>query len=326
MDLLDRYLHAVRWTLPRAKADDIIAELRDELVTRQEDREESLGRPLTQDETSALLKEFGHPLVVASRFRKQQWLIGPDVFPFYIFVMGMVTFVILAVMLVVGLANALFSDQDSIRIFAQTIAGMWTSLLLNAAIITLIFAVLERTGFPVEHLQRWRPEQLPDIKIKRKGRWESAFEVAAGIAFILWWIGLIHLPIVTGGADFRIVAGPVFTQYYWPILILLSVRLVQNLIAALQPRWTLVTGLLNVATTIATVALAAMIYRAGHWMTVIATGMPAAQATEIETSLNLALKIAIVVVGIILLWQGAVELWRLSRGRREQLGDNAQIA
>ena len=317
MDLLDRYLHAVRWTLPRAKADDIIAELRDELVTRQEDREESLGRPLTQDETSTLLKEFGHPLVVASRFRKQQWLIGPDVFPFYIFVMGMVTFVILAVMLVVGLANALFSDQDSIRIFAQTIAGMWTSLLLNAAIITLIFAVLERTGFPVEHLQRWRPEQLPDIKIKRKGRWESAFEVAAGIAFILWWIGLIHVPMVNGGPDFHIVAGPVFTQYYWPILVLLSVRLVQNLIAALQPRWTLVTGLLNVATTIAMVALAALIYRAGHWATVVATGMPAAQAAEIETSLNLALKIAIVVVGIILLWQGAVELWRLSRGRRE---------
>ena len=154
----------------------------------------------------------------------------------------------------------------------------------------------------------------------------AAGEKAAGIAFILWWIGLIHLPIVTGGPDFRIVAGPVFTQYYWPILALLSVRLVQNLIAALQPRWTLVTGLLNVATTIGMVALAAMIYRAGHWATVVATGMPAAQAAQIETSLNLALKIAIVVVGIILLWQGAVELWRLYRARREQLGDNAQIA
>jgi hypothetical protein len=325
MDLLDRYLHAVRWTLPRAKADDIIAELRDELVTRQEDREESLGRPLTQDEVSALLKEFGHPLVVASRFRKQQWLIGPDVFPFYIFVMGMVTFAILAVMLVVGVANALFSDKEPILVFVQTIAGMWTSLLLNAAIITLVFAVLERTGFPVEHLERWRPEQLPDIRIKRKGRWESAFEVVAGIAFILWWIGLIHVPIVSGGPNFRIVMGPVFALYYWPILVLLSVRLVQNLIAALQPRWTLVTGLLNTATTIGMVALATMIYRAGHWATVIAAGMPAAQAAEIETSLNLALKIAIIVVGIILTWQGLVELWRLSRGRREQLGDNAQI-
>jgi len=87
-----------------------------------------------------------------------------------------------------------------------------------------------------------------------------------------------------------------------------------------------VTGLLNVATTIGMVALAAMIYRAGHWATVVATGMPTAQAAQIETSLNLALKIAIVVVGIILLWQGAVELWRLYRGGREQSGDNAQIA
>ena len=318
MDLLDRYLHAVRWTLPRAKADDIIAELRDDLVTRREDREEALGRPLTQDETSALVKEFGHPLVVASRYRKQQWLIGPDVFPFYIFVLGMAAFVILAVMLVVGVANTLFSDQDPIRVFAQTIGGLSTSLLLNAAIITLVFAVLERTGFPAEHLKRWRPEQLPDIKIKRKGRWESAFEVAAGIAFILWWIGLIHVPIVSGGPNFRIVMGPVFAQYYWPILVLLSVRLVQNLIAALQPRWTVATGLLNIATTAGMVALLAMIYRAGHWATVIATSASVAQAAQIETSLNLALRIAIIVVGIILLWQAAVELWRLSRARREQ--------
>lgn len=317
MDLLDRYLHAVRWTLPRAKADDIIAELRDELVTRMEDREESLGRPLTQDETGALLKEFGHPLVVASRYRRQQWLIGPDVFPFYIFVLGMVTLIILAVMLAVGVANALFSDQGPIHIFAQTIAGMWTSLLLNAAIITLVFAVLERTGFPAEHLRRWRPEQLPDIRLKRKSRWESAFEVAAGIAFILWWIGLIHIPIVTGGPNFRLEPGPVFMQYYWLILALLSVRLVQNLIAALQPRWTVVTGLLNIATTIGMVALLAIIYRAGHWATVIATSMPAAQATELETSLNLALKIAIIVVGVVMIWQGAVEIWRLARTRRE---------
>ena len=318
MDLLDRYLHAVRWTLPRAKADDIIAELRDELATRQEDREETLGRPLTRDETSALLKEFGHPLVVASRFRKQQWLIGPDVFPFYIFVLGMAAFVIAAVMLVVGVANALFSDQDPIRVFVQTIGGLWTSLLLNAAIITLVFAVLERTGFPAEHLQRWKPEQLPDIRLKRKSRWESTFEVAAGIAFILWWSGLIHVPIVMGGPHFRIMLGPVFTQYYWPILVLLSIRLVQNLIAALQPRWTVATGLLNIATTTGMVALLAMIYRAGHWATVIATSTSAAQAAQVETSLNLALRIAIVVIGIVLLWQGAVDLWRLSRARREQ--------
>ncbi|MEO8375246.1 MAG: hypothetical protein ABI471_08470 [Sphingomonas bacterium] len=318
MDLLDRYLHAVRWTLPSAKADDIIAELRDDLVTRKEDREEGLGRPLTEGETSQLLKDFGHPLVVASRYRKQQWLIGPEVFPFYLFVMRIVILIIVAVMLVGGLANALFGDHDPIRAIAETVAGLWTSLLLNVAILTIVFAVLERSGFPKDHLRRWKPEQLPDIRIKRKGRWESGFEVAGGIAFLLWWIGLIHLPLVTGGPNFRLVPGPIFTQAWWPILLLLSARLVQNLIAWLRPRWTVVTGLFNIATTVGMVTLLAMIYHAGHWATVIATGMPAAQAVELETSLNLALRIAILVIGVLMIWQGAVELWRLSRAASNQ--------
>jgi len=317
MDLLDRYLHAVRWNLPAAKADDIIAELRDELVTRKEDREESLGRPLTGDETSALLKDFGHPLVVASRYRPQQWLIGPDVFPFYFFVMRIVTLIIVAAVVVIGIANALFSGQEPLRVVAQTSASLWTSLLLNGAIITIVFAVMERSGFPIDHLKRWKPEQLPDVRIKRKGRWESAFEIAWGIAFLLWWVGLIHLPLATGGPDFQLVPGPIFTQLWWPILALLSARLVQNLIAWLRPRWTVMNGLLNIATIVATVAMLAVIYRAGHWATVIATGMPAGQAAQLETSLNLALRIGFIAVGVVMIWQGAVEMWRLARTRRE---------
>ena len=317
MDLLDRYLHAVRWTLPSAKADDIIAELRDELVTRMEDREETLGRPLREDETSALLKEFGHPLVVASRYQKQQWLIGPDVFPFYFFVMKIVALIIVAVVLAVGVANVLFGDHNPLRAVAETAGGLWTSLLLNVGIITLVFAVLERTGFPRDHLQRWKPEQLPDVRLKRKGRWESAFEIAWGIAFLLWWIGLIHIPLATGGRDFQLVPGPIFTQLWWPILALISAQLVQNIIAWLRPRRTVMNGLLNIATIVATVAMLAVIYSAGHWATVISTGMPAGQAAQLETSLNLALRIAIVVVGIVMIWQGAVEVWRLARTRHE---------
>ncbi|MEO7691478.1 MAG: hypothetical protein ABIS51_19500 [Sphingomonas sp.] len=317
MDLLDRYLHAVRWTLPSAKADDITAELRDELVTRMEDREESLGRPLREDETSAMLKEFGHPLMVASRYQKQQWLIGPDVFPFYLFVMKIVALIIVAVVLVVGVANVLFGDHNPLRAVAETVGGLWTSLLLNVGIITLVFAVLERTGFPRDHLQRWKPEQLPEVRLKRKGRWESAFEIAWGIAFLLWWIGLIHIPLATGGPNFQLVPGPIFTQLWWPILALLSAQLVQNIIAWLRPRRTVMNGLLNIATIVATVAMLAVIYHAGHWATVISTGMPAGQAAQLETSLNLALRIAIIAVGVVMLWQGAVEVWRLSRGRRE---------
>ena len=69
MDLVDRYLASIRRNLPAAKADDIAAELADELQSRREDREAKLGRALSEAEASAMLREFGHPLVVAARYR-----------------------------------------------------------------------------------------------------------------------------------------------------------------------------------------------------------------------------------------------------------------
>ena len=44
MELLDRYLQAVRFWLPRKQQDDIIAELGDDLRSQIEEREASLGR------------------------------------------------------------------------------------------------------------------------------------------------------------------------------------------------------------------------------------------------------------------------------------------
>src|SRR4051812_24565928 len=109
-NLQERYLHAVRWALPSGKADDIVAELRDILASRQEDREEALGRPLTADETSAMLKDFGHPLIVAARYRPQQSLIGPDVFPFYIFVLRIAVLISLGIQAAVAAARIVFGD------------------------------------------------------------------------------------------------------------------------------------------------------------------------------------------------------------------------
>ena len=147
-NLQERYLHAVRRALPAAKADDIVAELRDILATRQEDREEALGRPLTSDETSAMLKEFGHPLVVAARYRPQQWLIGPRCLP----------------LLLVRDADRGAGDRRhrhchgrrtlsvrqpaTVGVAAQTWGSLWMSLLINVGVLTIIFAVMERAGFP----------------------------------------------------------------------------------------------------------------------------------------------------------------------------------
>jgi hypothetical protein len=87
MELLDRYLHAVKKFLPKEQQDDIVAELSDDLRSQMEDREAELGRPLTEAEQEAVLKAHGHPVIVAGRYRQDRrsvafgrQLIGPVLF------------------------------------------------------------------------------------------------------------------------------------------------------------------------------------------------------------------------------------------------------
>ena len=309
MDVIDRYLNAIRRNLPRDKAEDIVAELRDLLGSSVEEREAVLGRALSDEEVKAILKAFGHPLVVAARYRKQQWLIGPDIFPFYVSVLRIVLALVAAVLVVAAVAGILFSDRGPMPALLSVLGGWWVAVLVNVAMVTLIFAALERTGFPAEHLRRWDPAQLPKVEDKQPGPWESAIEVAFSAGFLLWWMGLIHIPFA-GGHGFRIEPAPIFAQLYWPILVLAALRLGHNLIQWLRPRWSLVRTALAGLTVVGGLALLAFLSRAGHWAVIVPQGMDVARAAELEASVNLALRIAIVVAAVIWTFQALLGLYR----------------
>ena len=49
MEMIDRYLQAVKFALPQAQREDIIKELRDNILSQIEERESGLGRPLNED-------------------------------------------------------------------------------------------------------------------------------------------------------------------------------------------------------------------------------------------------------------------------------------
>jgi hypothetical protein len=80
MELLDRYLQAVKKHLLLRRQDDIIAELRANLESQLEDKEAELGRPLTTGEAEDWLRTLGPPMMVAARYQTQQYLIGPTLF------------------------------------------------------------------------------------------------------------------------------------------------------------------------------------------------------------------------------------------------------
>jgi len=322
MDLIDRYLSAVRWNLPRAaKADDILAELRDLIASRIEDREESLGRALSGAEISAVLRDFGHPLVVAARYGTQQSLIGPDLFPFYWFSLKIVLALTLVLLVLSGAAGILFEGHP-VRSLAHAFDGAWWSLLGNAGLVTLIFAVIERTGWLTDHLKRWSPEHLPDLrdfqlKTKPKSAWEAGFEIVFGVGFLLWWAGLIPLPIAWSNVKGLVLTpDPIWIAMWWPILALMIARLAFNLVQWLRPRWKAVRIVLNLATTAGAVATLVLIYQTGHWITASSATLPAARVAEIERSANLGIHYAIIVVGVIWIFQCAKEVWVVTMARR----------
>ena len=68
MELIDRYLQAVKTWLPKEQADDIVAELSSDIRSQIEDRETRLGHKLNDGDIEALLKQRGRPELVAIPF------------------------------------------------------------------------------------------------------------------------------------------------------------------------------------------------------------------------------------------------------------------
>jgi hypothetical protein len=317
MNLVDRYLASVRRNLPGTKAEDIAAELADALQSRIEDREGALGRPLESAETSAILRNFGHPLVVAARYRGQQYLIGPEVFPFYLFALRIV--LATSVALLVGMATLalVLGDSRIVRVLLDVATSLWSFFFLAIAIVTLVFAILERRGFPAEHLAKWRPEQLPDALDRPQSQWNAAFEVGLGLAFILWWTGMVALPPMARGGGL-IAPAPVWETYHLPILLLAIVQLAVNLVKWVRPRWRVVTGLATIGVSVFTLVIVAGLQRAGSWVAVAPAAAGNPQAAKVAESVDLALQIAFVVVAVLMVFQLLGEIWKLVRARLQR--------
>lgn len=318
MDLIERYLGAVRWNLPAGKTEDIVAELRDVIQSRIEDREEALDRALTRDEVSALLKEFGHPIRVAGRYHGQRALIGAEVFPFYWFVLRVVLAIVAVIEAIQFAGRVIASNAPLAQTISQGIASATSSLLLNAAIVTLVFAVVERTGWLSEYLQKWKPESLPTLpRIEARPRkiWEPVFGIAIGIAFLGWWMGAYPVNWMPRESDVAVHAAPIWSTLYWPVAALVAAKILQDAASLLVPTWKPLRALLSIGCAAGTVAIAAILYQAGRLVTVNGVTANAEQVLHMQQGLDTALGIAVPVIGALTMWQCGVELWRLYRER-----------
>ena len=318
MDLIDRYLAAIRLLLPRRQADDISAELRDVLCSQREDREAELGRPLTGAEEVELVKAFGHPIRVAARYSSRQYLIGPDFYPYWWAATKVTLTIVSAVLVTAVILQIIVAGGDTFGILGRAIGALWGMVLWIVGAMTILFVLLERYAPHVRLLDNWRPQDLMKIREKPQTRWNRISELTVQTVFILWWVGLIHFPYApTGlyhGDRFTFGPAPIWGEIYWPVLGVTALRMLTQLLALVRPQWRLVLTAVTLAAAAATAALAAAIYQAGFWMTV--TGTDHAAALRVELGINLGLRIAVGLIGVIAVISCLVDAWRAWRNRR----------
>src|SRR5438270_167563 len=185
MELLDRYLYEVRRYLPAAQQDDIIAEISDAIQSQFEEREGQLGRPLSASEQTKIVKAFGHPKLVASRYQPAQYLIGPDIYPFYWYTLKIALTGVLALELLGALIAALLNPTP-LPAFIKNIAVVWPTIFLVFGVVTFIFVALERTGSGSSVLaklgiDKWNPRALPRAAYGEVSRFSLLFEAFANI-------------------------------------------------------------------------------------------------------------------------------------------------
>ncbi|MDI6623636.1 MAG: hypothetical protein QME55_02810 [Brevundimonas sp.] len=305
MDLIDRYLNAVAAQLPQDERDDIIAELRDLILSRFEAKEEELGRALTDDEQEAILHEIGHPLVVAARYRKgPDSLIGPELFPYWLFAVKAGLLVMLAVQAIGLFVSLVSGPSDAGRSIGQAINGFISSGLTLVGVVTVIGAVMEHMGYRPGWMSKWKVNELSAFGLSDPAAWGAAMSgtktakatwaprslgrskvwpggeylfsfLAVGV-FVLWWIGAIHFPglmhIGLRGEDAVVTGAPIWTTLYGAILFYAVAQMAVDLASLARPTAARMRAAGQAVIAGAGLWLTWAIFEAGHWFTLTRDG------------------------------------------------------
>ena len=241
MNLIDRYVSEVGKNLPLLNGrEDIEKELKSTLEDMLEDRAQSSGRVRDEALELEVLKEYGSPQKVASTYNPHPYLIGPKLFPFFLFVLKIVLTVVVSVMLVLAGIQAVtdtpFMGADFVKIIGQGLGSALSAAIAAFGNVVLVFVILERVlpdkeigGFDDE--KDWDPASLakePDPDSV------SRFELITEIVFTFVALAILNIyPQWLGmffGSDDEWVFVSLFTEKFFQFVPYINIVLVAEIL------------------------------------------------------------------------------------------------
>ena len=249
--LTDRYVFAALKSIPEQQRGDIDKELRDSITDAVDARIES-GEP-PADAEKAVLAEFGDPQRLAARYADRPlYLIGPDLYLDWWRVLRILLLIVVPLAFVATTLVHMATDPaNPAAAFAAAISASLASLVHVTFWVTLVFAILQRTGTRRKDLglQQWTPEMLPQIQ---RSSGISLSDTIASVIVLAFFIGLLLWQRV--GSLFYLEGEPVLVlqeqlwDFWLPyIIVLLVLEAVFAVVLYVAGRWTYAFAAVNAA-------------------------------------------------------------------------------
>lgn len=168
--LVEKYLTVVKKNLLMKEKDDIINDLRDNIL-------EQLDGDYSLDNVKIVLEDFGNPALLATKYYDtKNYLIGPKIYNIYLYVMKLCvqygSIIFLITILSVGGVNLFLKDFNILGFIGSSISSYIGMLFQIFVWTTLTFAVLERTlsikdvDSVLQKSLNWNISKLNNVKLE----------------------------------------------------------------------------------------------------------------------------------------------------------------
>lgn len=237
-DLIDRYVHQVGLYVPTNERREIEAELRSQI-------HDQLEGTATATEVAAVLKQLGDPQRMAASYSGEQFLVGPELYPFLRIVLRFGLPLVPTVVVVANVLGVVLTPAggDWLTLAIGSVFTAAQAALIFFAIVVLFFAILQHSGerFAFRRAE-FDPLALPPVDDPGAvDRAESGFGIAIGTLVVIALLYFLQVGGLTLRFSFSDPGGVLAVPSVWLITLLVTTSLVVllNLWALLRRRWTL---------------------------------------------------------------------------------------
>lgn len=248
MEVVKRYIHAVTQKLPEQQRADIEKELHGLIQDMVEERVQ--GGEITQNDVEEVLLELGNPSDLADKYRgSKRYLIGPELFPTYLFVLKIALAAIAIATTVAFVIETLLDPAQIQSELTSYISSIISGFFQGFAWVTIIFFLVDYKGINKSKLgmDSWKLSDLPPLP-NQQARIKMS-EPIVSITFTIILLVLMTFSIDLFGVSFTrdisirtiipIFDGEVFHRFLPFIWIVFAISILSDIMKIIAGRWSI---------------------------------------------------------------------------------------